>query len=210
MLKVDPFLLFISFFFFLVWLPTSENKIFDVVLLSVSPAPTPPSLFSHSAVSQSCTYTYVHPHTLFLSQTHTHTHDHRGENQANRPHEFLLKWDYWNGSPRFSMSIIACYAGGDKSIYFPSGSRSNYSCSLLHTWRWNSGSQPSLVNNMLDCLSGFNMRCQLGLTGVWQVSQTDTATTFRADYCSWQDMHFSKGALTYFCLDLYLQLKPPN
>lgn len=118
-------------------------------------------------------------HTLFLSQTHTHKHDPRGENQANHPHEFLLKWDYWNGSPRFSMSIIAHYASGDKSIYFPSGSRSNYSCSLLRTLRWNSGSQTNLVNNMLGCLSGFNMRCQLGLAGVWQVSQTDTATTFR-------------------------------
>ena len=168
-----PSLLFISFFFF-VWQPTSENKIFDVVLLSVFPAPTPPSLFSHSAVSQSCTYTNVHPHTLYFSKhAHTATHSHRGENQANRPHEFLLKWDYWNGSRCFSMSIIAHYASGDKSIYFPSGLRSNYSCSLLHTRWWNSGSWTNLVNNMSGCLSGFNMRCQLRLAGVWQVSQTD-------------------------------------
>lgn len=118
--------------------------------------------------------------THFLSQTHTQAnrHNRRGENQANHPHEFLLKWDYWNGSPCFSMSIIAHYASGDKNIYFPSGSRSNYSCSLLRPQWSNSGSWTNLVNNMLGCLSGFNMRCQLGLAGVWRVSQTDKTSYY--------------------------------
>lgn len=126
-----------------------------------------------------CGISIMHVYKCAPTHSFSNTHNHRGENQANRPHEFLLKWDYWNGSPCFSMSIIAHYANGDKSIYFPSGFRSNYSCSLLRTWRWNSGSQTNLVNNMLGCLSGFNMRCQLGLAGFWQVYHTDKATAFR-------------------------------
>ena len=78
------------------------------------------------------------------------------------------------------MSIIAHYAIGDKSIYFPSGFRSNYSCILQRTRRWNSGCLTGLVNNMLGCRSELNMRCQLRLAGVCQVSQTDTITTFRS------------------------------
>lgn len=78
------------------------------------------------------------------------------------------------------MSIIAHYAIGDKSIYFPSGFRSNYSCILQRTRRWNLGCLTGLVNNMLGCRSEFNMRCQLRLAGVCQVSQTDTTTTFRS------------------------------
>lgn len=78
------------------------------------------------------------------------------------------------------MSIIAHYAIGDESIYFPSGFRSNYSCILQRTRRWNLGCLTGLVNNMLGCRSEFNMRCQLRLAGVCQVSQTDTTTTFRS------------------------------
>ena len=143
-------------------------------------------------------HTHRHRHTDTHTHTRTHTCNHRGENQANRPHEFLLKWDYWNGSPCFSMSIITHYAIGDKSIYFPSGFRSNYSCILQRTRRRNAGCLTGLVNNMLGCLSEFNMRCQLRVAGVWQVSHTDKTTTFRS--ASTMICISPRETLTYFCV----------
>lgn len=101
---------------------------------------------THSSISffALCSISVIHIYkcapTLPLRAC-THTHNHWEENQANHPHEFLLKWYYWNGSRCFPMSITAHYATCDKNISFPS--------------------QASLVN-MLGGWSEFNLRCQLG------------------------------------------------
>lgn len=73
--------------FIFVWQPTSENKIFNVVL------PSARLSFLHPLCHISFTHIYkcAPTHASYLKDTHTHVHDHRGENQANRPHEFLLK-----------------------------------------------------------------------------------------------------------------------